>query len=140
MFVTFPSRRAANAPRSNGSATPARGGRLAGGRSGRGDGHGPCPGPGAARATRDVTWDGVAIPAGCPIIHDVWRTNHHPTSWPAPHRFDPGRFSRTARSWSWRDTSHAPRSSGANSSTGPRACAACRLSPAVTSSSAGSGV
>ncbi|MCW2840139.1 MAG: cytochrome [Aeromicrobium sp.] len=49
----------------------------------------------AARATRDLSWDGVAIPAGTLVVLDVWGTNHDPRIWRDPDAFDPSRFQRT---------------------------------------------
>ncbi|MCW2787324.1 MAG: cytochrome [Marmoricola sp.] len=46
----------------------------------------------ATRPTRDLTWDGWAIPARTLLVIDVWGTNHDPSTWPEPMTFDPSRF------------------------------------------------
>lgn len=38
--------------------------------------------------TRDAAVQGVAIPAGCPVIVNAGAANHDPAEWPDPDRFD----------------------------------------------------
>jgi fatty-acid peroxygenase len=49
----------------------------------------------ANRPTRDLSWDGVTVPAGTLLAIDVWGTNHDPRTWDAPTAFDPTRFRTT---------------------------------------------
>lgn len=45
----------------------------------------------AARVRRDFTWRGHRFPATRRVLLDLYGTGRHPTLWPEPERFDPGR-------------------------------------------------
>jgi cytochrome P450 len=47
---------------------------------------------GPRRTTRDVTLDGVPIPAEVGVHYSSWATHHLPDLYPDPFRFDPDRF------------------------------------------------
>lgn len=47
---------------------------------------------GPRRTTRDVTLDGVQIPAEIGVHYSSWATHHLPHLYPDPFRFDPDRF------------------------------------------------
>lgn len=44
------------------------------------------------RATRDLAWQEVPIPAGSLVLLDLYGQNHDPRLWPNPYVFDPERF------------------------------------------------
>ncbi len=47
---------------------------------------------GPRRTTRDVTLDGVQVPAEVGVHYSSWATHHLPDLYPDPFRFDPDRF------------------------------------------------
>jgi cytochrome P450 len=49
------------------------------------------------RATRELTFDGFAIPPGTLVAVSPLYTHHMPQIWPEPDRFEPGRFDDAAQ-------------------------------------------
>ena len=49
----------------------------------------------AARATRELDWEGVRVPRGTLVVLDVWGTDHDARAWNRPYDFDPDRYQRS---------------------------------------------
>jgi cytochrome P450 len=68
------------------------------------------PGFLSSRRTAVTTaFDGVVIPRGTHVFTSPWLTNRHPELWDEPDRFDPSRFERGVRGWSYLPFSAGPR-------------------------------
>lgn len=48
-------------------------------------------------ALEDLEFQGYRIPAGSRVMYSIYLTHRHPSYWPDPDRFDPGRFAPEVR-------------------------------------------
>lgn len=61
------------------------------------------------KTAADTDFDGLTIPRGTLVFTSPLLTNRRPELWDAPDRFDPSRFERGVRAWSYLPFSAGPR-------------------------------